>query len=309
MGFWKKAKKWVGAATNPSLIGGALVGMAGDYLSAKEMRAAERETQAANERSVAATNQTNAEIAQKNIDMQMEFAKNGVRWKVEDAQSMGIHPVYAMGAQGQGFSPVHQIVETPMRSASTARANMMSNMGQNISRAVQSTQTRSERMRDMLTIDNMRLQNKLLEQQLIQNQPVGPAMPSNSNMPLLTGQGNGYPTAQPYVQEIPVQKRHTQPGRIGQEVGAVDDYGFVRTSSGGLAVIPSTDVKERIEDQIIPETLWAYRNIVRPALSGVPPPSKKYYPLPPGQDWAWIPWKQEFQPRRTGYKWAPWDRK
>lgn len=40
-----------------------------------------------------------------NIQMQKEFAQNGVRWRVEDAQKAGVHPLFALGASTQGFAP------------------------------------------------------------------------------------------------------------------------------------------------------------------------------------------------------------
>lgn len=42
---------------------------------------------------------------QKNRDMQYDFAKNGVSWKVQDAINAGVHPLYALGAQTNMASP------------------------------------------------------------------------------------------------------------------------------------------------------------------------------------------------------------
>ena len=41
-----------------------------------------------------------------NYAHQKEFAQNGIRWKVEDAKAAGIHPLFALGAQGATFSPI-----------------------------------------------------------------------------------------------------------------------------------------------------------------------------------------------------------
>lgn len=40
-----------------------------------------------------------------NVDFQKEFAQQGVRWKVEDAQRAGVHPLFALGAQTTPFTP------------------------------------------------------------------------------------------------------------------------------------------------------------------------------------------------------------
>lgn len=44
-------------------------------------------------------------VAGMNYEAQKEFAQNGIRWKVEDAKRAGIHPLYALGASTQGYSP------------------------------------------------------------------------------------------------------------------------------------------------------------------------------------------------------------
>ena len=44
-------------------------------------------------------------VAGMNYKAQKEFAQNGIRWKVEDAKRAGIHPLYALGASTQGYSP------------------------------------------------------------------------------------------------------------------------------------------------------------------------------------------------------------
>lgn len=37
---------------------------------------------------------------------QYDFAQNSIQWRVADAEAAGIHPLFALGAQTQGFSPV-----------------------------------------------------------------------------------------------------------------------------------------------------------------------------------------------------------
>lgn len=43
----------------------------------------------------------------KNADLQREFAKNSIRWRVADAKAAGIHPLAALGSQGISASPVY----------------------------------------------------------------------------------------------------------------------------------------------------------------------------------------------------------
>lgn len=47
------------------------------------------------------------------LDMQREFAKHGIQWKVEDAQAAGLHPLAALGAQTSSPSAVSVGGEAP----------------------------------------------------------------------------------------------------------------------------------------------------------------------------------------------------
>lgn len=222
---------------------------------------------------------------------QKEFAQHGIAWRVEDAKRAGIHPLAALGAQTTSFSPsfVGDSVGPSIAAA-----------GQHLGRALYATRTYQQR-KEMLDLKKDELQNQLLAAQLaLVRSQTGPPLPSNSLMnPPLVGAGQGDAA---YVEEVPLRKTHSQPGRPGQEVGYIDDYSYTRTPEG-YAVVPSKEMKERMEDSIIPETMWSIRNLLIPMLKGGPPaPNPKYYPLPTGYDyWEWKPLLQEFRPAR-----APW---
>ena len=86
-------------------------------------------------------NKANAAAAERNIQMQEEFAKQGIRWKVNDARKAGIHPLYALGAQTTSFSPVSVGATNEMAGPAAA----MASLGQDLSRSVNATRTTSER--------------------------------------------------------------------------------------------------------------------------------------------------------------------
>lgn len=75
--------------------------------------------------------------AREQVKLQREFAQNGIRWKVADAKAAGIHPLAALGAQTASYQPV-QVGDMSLGSG-------LSEMGQNIGRAVDATLTRQER--------------------------------------------------------------------------------------------------------------------------------------------------------------------
>lgn len=246
-------------------------------------------------------NQINRDNAERNVEMQREFAKNGLRWKIEDARAAGISPLAALGASGAAFAPVHVGAE-----ANTALGDGLAEMGQNISRAVATTSTQEEKTLQTLRvqsaqadIEGKNLNNQILLYQLNQLR-AGPAFPGSDNF--IPGQGNSG------LKINPSERTAHQPGVPAQDQGWITDRAFARTDTG-LAPVPSKDVTERIEDKLIPEAMWALRNNLLPTLewvssgnarSGAPSPSQ--LPDPKRQEWRWNPLKQEWYPHR-------WDRR
>lgn len=244
-------------------------------------------------------NHENRMSQSRNIQMQKEFAQHGLRWKIEDAKRAGISPIAALGASGASFSPV-----SVGHSSDYSKGDALRSMGQDVGRAISAASTRQEREHsDLMRVEqlkNARLQNQVLESQVIglQNRASNPPLPSPLPGALLEGQGNSSRKGS-YVTEQPLERTRSAPGHDNQDPGYVSDVGWARTSTG-LTPVPSKDVKERIEDQIIPETMWSIRNQLSPNFGGADRPPR--YLLPKGADqWEWSVWSQEWQPR-YGYR-------
>lgn len=125
-------------------------------------------------------NAEQARQAELNRQMQLQFAKEGIRWKVEDAKHAGIHPLYALGASTHSYSPV-----SVGGSADTSLGQSMANAGQDLSRAINSTRTGPERNDAFtktvqeLTVQKMGLENELLGSQIAKlRQTANPPIPS-----------------------------------------------------------------------------------------------------------------------------------
>lgn len=162
-------------------LGGALPGVVGNFLGYK----AEKKGIAENARQFEHSERRLREEFKQNLDLQKQFAKQGVRWRVEDAKEAGLHPLAAMGGSGAKFSPVASVGSGPKPSKHFAKANFMRGMGQDISRAVQATMAKKER----LEVENMQLQNKLLDTQINgaiinnkKNAQIGPPLMGNGSM-------------------------------------------------------------------------------------------------------------------------------
>lgn len=106
---------------------------------------------------------------QDNIALQREFAQTGIQWKVEDAKKAGIHPAYALGA------PTSSVSVTPFGAQSTAKSGLsgaVSDMGQDIERAVYATSPAARRAEayteatQKLAIERGGLENLILKADL-----------------------------------------------------------------------------------------------------------------------------------------------
>lgn len=239
-----------------------------------------------------------------NAAKQEEFAKHGIRWKVEDAREAGIHPLVALGAPTASFTPSSIGSTGPDYSM----GNAVAGMGQDISRAISSTQTAPERKLSSLQIQSaeLDLQGKALDNQIKNSQlqkmnQVGPAFPGSSSF--ISGQGNSGIK----VMEKPMERTMSLGGMPHAEPGSLPQVGWMNLPNGGLVPVPSKDVKERIEDNMPQE--WAHyaRNNVLPNFGGSsskPPRSA----LPKGaQDWEWSFMDQAWMPTRSKSS-SPWEK-
>lgn len=167
------------------LIGAALVSggasIAGGFLNSR-----------ANEKATEQNIAWQRENAIRQEELQREFAQNSLQWKAADALKAGIHPLYAMGASGYSYSPQSVgNVATP----DTSMGSALASAGQDISRAMQATQSQTSRdaaflkTSQDLQLTRMGLENELLGTQIAkQRAQMGPAMPSLNQKALIDGQ-------------------------------------------------------------------------------------------------------------------------
>lgn len=237
-------------------------------------------------------NEQSLALAREQMAMQREFAQMGVRWKVADAKAAGLHPLYALGGQTHAPSPVSVMQEaSPLPSA-------LSDMGQDIGRAVAATSTAPERANhvlEALQLERAQLENDLLRSQIARNNSaqIGPPFPSPvpSDFPsALTG------GPAPRVTVQPLEPIASDPRNPAKEAGYINDYSYARTASGGLKIVPSSDMKDRMEDDFMQEMFWMARNNLVPnwnPLRHMPDP--RLYPPGAGRRWEWDHLAQEYR--------------
>lgn len=139
--------------------------------------------------------------AQMNYLAQKEFAQNGIRWRVDDAQKSGIHPLFALGANSSGFTPISGY------SGDSGIGDFSATMGQSFDRAMQAKKTPAERAIEELQQQklfdlevrqkeaNIALTNAEISRVSRQIQQQVPPMPSvsSSSGEIIAGQAQSQP--------------------------------------------------------------------------------------------------------------------
>lgn len=235
--------------------------------------------------------------------MQFDFATKGVQWKAADARAAGLHPLFAMGASTHSYTP--QAVGVQPESMGGA----LSSAGQDIGRALNATRNAPDRANaalQALTLERGQLENDLLRSQIAKlNAAPNPPMPMG-NRYMIDGQGqtasgdlsfnDRWAPAGELVKDKAMERVPGAPGKPYQEPGAITDVGFAKTAGGGYAAVPSKDVKERIEDNIIQEVMHAVRNNIIPLFTGGNPPP---VPADPGYSWRYDPYSFEYRQQQV----------
>lgn len=121
-------------------------------------------------------------LSRDQLAFQQQLAKEGIRWRVQDAKKAGIHPLAALGMTPFSSSPVSTTPTAGMMSAESSFADA----GNSIARAIKSKQTVQERLTDELlaaqvrgaNIDNDIKQTKLASDKALLRAQLSPGLPS-----------------------------------------------------------------------------------------------------------------------------------
>lgn len=278
------------------------------------------------------SNDANAQINAQNIAYQKEFAKHGIRWKVKDARAAGLHPLAALGAQTTSFSPV-SIGNTP-----DPIGGYISEMGQNIDRAIDQTRTRTERAEalrqaqadrdesikrqkemDAINVErhraelrHMDMQNELLASQIARykSAQLGPGMPSN-----VGAGGTAFSAPSGAVQIDPARITSRNPNQPALEAGGptpgFKEFRIGGQNTGGIMELPNEALSQSMESLgplvSIPTYLMhsagrAFDYVTRgPGTQGLPK-------LPSTHRWQWNPLTGKYRAVKRGKPHDPWKR-
>lgn len=225
-------------------------------------------------------------VAGMNYEAQKEFAQNGIRWKVEDAKRAGIHPLYALGASTQGYSP------SGGYGGDFGISDAAAQFGQGFERAQQAKMTKEERekqevrdaIQDMAALEDLNQKRRMNDAQIrlanseifrnfalstnaLRNTGLPPAIPGGSGG-VIEGQGESYATGQttPEVSSVVTSER----GAPHIQAGLPPDARFYRTSTG-RAPLPTEQAADAMDAAYGSGLFWALRNNLLPSLANFLP--------------------------------------
>lgn len=244
-----------------------------------------------------------AREAAANRKLQLDTLQNQVQWRVADAKKAGISPLAALGASLGSYIPT-------ATNFASKDYSFIGDMGQDISRAITAGQTNRERREaaklelartaeaTAIELENGRLQNEYLRAQIarLNSAQVGPGNGDIRN----EGAPPGLPPG-----SIIDQPSSVVVGSVGEparQPGYITDYQFTEAAPGStgrrFGIVPSADVKQRIEDTPM-EWTWFLRNGIVPS-DDIFRSLHRQHPPQPGYEWRFDPFNGTFWQRPLG---------
>lgn len=225
--------------------------------------------------------------------LQKEFAQNGVQWRAADARAAGLHPLAAMGFQGNSYSSSVGTTAPPQATSTGASpysgasmGSAVASAGQDISRAMEAAATQQQRNQN--TIGKLQVaQNELSTIMMAADAAkkvaqLGPAFPSSSAKKLIAGQGNAPQSSR--LVEVKKQEVETRdPNDRTQSPERVHDVTHVDTGRKRTTVVMPESLAESLESDTSGTFDWIIRNKIGPILGmgtktppGIPLKSKDH---------------------------------
>lgn len=138
-------------------------------------------------------------LSEKNIQLQEDFAKNGIQWRVADAEKAGLSPLVGAGVSEPSYSPVSMNIEPPVVGHVQGYGRSFSELGQDVSRALAATQSPEDRTAQALSLEHQQLENDLLRTQIVNSRigrmnsaQLGPGIPVSDHSLMIDRDGYSY---------------------------------------------------------------------------------------------------------------------
>lgn len=175
---------------------------------------------------------TQSQVNKENIEMQKEFAQNGIQWKVQDAQKAGIHPAVALGAQTYQATP---------SSVGGDMGSGVSNAFKHFGSAIDSFIDDKEEERS-LQLEALKLANEKERLEIAKMKTPSSLNPSS------------------YVPSVGVEGVPNNDKLLFGQKKVSDDFNLTRTKDGTVVFTPSDDVSDYVSDSFVGSASWHKRN-------------------------------------------------
>jgi len=207
-----------------------------------------------------------------------EFARYGIQYRVSDALEAGINPLAALGANISSPAPTSV-------GGLQADVSGYSRAGQNLGEAIGK----------LLSDDKVNQEHKELQNELLRSR-----IQLNKANARTFNPGN----ASQFTVEQPLNKVKEGKVQTGGDPSFINDWALAKRAGGGYRVVPSKDVKERIEDQFVPEIQWFVDNYGQGVVNDNPfiKHLNKMDPPKKGYKWRFSPWKLVIEQVKTKSK-------
>lgn len=206
----------------------------------------------------------------KQVEGQRMIARGQFEDRMELGEKYGIHKLSMLGVPAMGGN-----INTIGNSGSDT-GDALYNMGQGLAGAAQAFSSREEKA------IRMRLMQQQIENGDLQNDRL------RAEIGLMS------PAGRPVIDD-PMNRTVIDEGR---EPGVVSEMSYAQTPSGGYVPVKSKDATDRMEDDMIGNILWSFRNNLLPSIGINANPPK--VDLPEGYEWKFNPFTQEYYQARKG---------
>lgn len=208
---------------------------------------------------------------------QANFERNSLSGRVKEGADLGLSKLASIGAQPNNSSTASVGQDTNYLNTSGSQ----NSLSQTDRLSARLNQEIMRKQATGLDLDNLIKQQELSSKKTGQPEAGAGFMPGSSQ------------TIRGGISELPMERTTSYSGKPHMEPGSITGSGF-ETTPTGLAPVPSSDVKNRIEDSPY-ELRHFYRYGILPNLGdrSTKPPDAA---LPPGRNyWKWSLKSQEWQ--------------
>lgn len=186
------------------------------------------------------------DLAQKQADLQKEFAQNSIQWRTADAKKAGIHPVAALGSQGISYNPSY-VGDGDNFGGSQASISYTPE---------EKVDEKTQAYNDKVNALNLRMLEantkeaeasaKKAQMSLIPNDPLRPLIPNQS--------GVGLPTSKT---GMPGQASSIYGNKLSE---AEEASRFTVHQDGTISTFPTNNIMDYISEDMLASIEWRLHN-------------------------------------------------